>query len=243
MKKYFKPLLVRLLLLGTFYTTCYMLARSSQYHSNYVRESVGSKVVMLINEDQMHGGTGFFVKAKSNEVYLLTNAHVCGHEGQTSVFAQFGNEERLLKLRILDISKVTDLCLVEAPKFIHDGLSLGDNLYPGEEISIVGHPKLMPLTETKGQFIDYMDIRMPEHEGACEVETDIDKTVNSMFGPFCTKKMTVGSTTVLALGGNSGSPVVNYKGQVVGVLFAGDPSDNWGLILKLSDIQEFLRIY
>jgi len=223
-----------------FYVTFYLMVRSSQKHSDYIRSNVGSKVVKLINENKLSGGTGFFVEAPSKVIYLMTNAHVCGTDGQTSIFYEVNKQ--LVKLKIIEVSTFTDLCLVEAPKSITEGLELASDLTPGEEISVVGHPKLMPLTETKGQFIDYIDVFMGK-PGPCQSETENHQTALDRFGVFCVTKFRAGATTVPALGGNSGSPVVNWKGDVVGVLFAGDPSDNWGLIISMGDIKTFLSVY
>ncbi len=243
MLKKIKSGLFKLALLGLFYGTGYVQLRSSQYHSDFIRSYVGSKVVKIINEEKNAGGTGFFVKANSGEVYLMTNAHVCGREGEKIVNVELPGNDRMVQLKIIEVSEVTDLCLVEAPKYIKSGLSIASDVNLGEEISIVGHPKLMPLTETKGQFIGYLDILMPLHLGPCESETATNQTYPTMFGAVCVQKMHVGATTVLALHGNSGSPTVNYKGQVVGVLFAGDDKDNWGVTIGLKDVKDFLSIY
>ncbi len=63
-----------------------------------------------------------------------------------------------------------------------------------------------------------------------------------MFGilDVCMEEVLAYRTTAVSLPGNSGSPVVDYKGNVIGVLFAGDSEVHWGLVITLDDVRDFL---
>ena len=50
-------------------------------------------------------------------------------------------------------------------------------------------------------------------------------------------------TFLSAFGGNSGSPVVNVWGNVVGIIFAASTETNWGILIDLFEIQNFLKKY
>ena len=51
------------------------------------------------------------------------------------------------------------------------------------------------------------------------------------------------STSAVIYGGNSGSPVVDFFGNVVGVAFAANNSDNYGEIISLHDLKNFIARY
>jgi len=209
-------------------------------HSSFIRNYVGSQVVMLTNKAGNSGGTGFAVQAPSGDVYTLTNAHVCRIEG--GLYANVGN--RRLKLKILEISDVADLCLLDGIKGMR-GLDLASSVGIGEEMGLVGHPKLMPLTLSRGELIGYAKALVMVEAGQCSegLEPPSYITVETMFGFACILDVTAGFTNVIALPGNSGSPVVNIFGNVVGVLFAADSQANWGIIVPLSQVKAFLKPY
>src|SRR6266853_4157241 len=212
--------------------------KAPQIHGDWIRRSVGSQVVMITNETGNHGGTGFAVKAPSGQVLTLTNAHVC------ELFAcnlYVRSDTSLpIPLQIIEVSKVSDLCLLSGIGRL-SGLKLASGVDLGEELGLVGHPKLMPLTLSRGQLIGYANIAVQVSEEPCKTEEGMYKNVMSFFGPVCVEINRSALTTIPALGGNSGSPVVNVFGHVVGVLYAGDSRDNWGILIPLEAIQEMMK--
>lgn len=215
----------------------YLVLNSAQYHRSYLRSKVGPEVLMLVGTQG--GGTGFSIKTPKGKTYTLTNRHICEIADNGVLYAD--PDLLPIPVRVLKISKKADLCLVEnVPN--KKGLSLSDDsLQPGDEFAIVGHPMLLPLTLSRGELIGYQQIEMPtkinEECGADE------KEVFTLFFSVCLKSYRAGMTNAVALGGNSGSPVVNFWGEVVGVLFAGFNDSNWGIIVPLEEIKEFLKDY
>ena len=210
-------------------------------HNQYIRSKVGSQVVMLTNKAQTGGGTGFAVQAPSGEVYTLTNAHVCRIKGGLFTMLRHG---RKIRMNIIEISDTSDLCLLNGIKGM-EGLKLASGVDIGEELGLVGHPKLMPLTLSRGQLIGYDRALVLVSPGPCEDGMDPPSyvTVEALFGLVCVLDVKAGYTNVVALPGNSGSPMVNFFGNVVGVLFAADGDVFWGLIVPLKQVKDFLKPY
>ena len=127
---------------------------------------VGASVVMITNRDANSGGTGFAVQAPSGKSYILTNAHVCiGVERPLIITFK---DNRQVPLRIVEVSKKTDLCLIEAVGNL-PALKLSDSLEIGQNIAIVGHPALMDLTLSRGDLIQRMDLVLPVPFEFCEI--------------------------------------------------------------------------
>lgn len=241
LKLHLKKILKALAIAGSVLLLSTASIRLPQLHNDYIRSSVGSQTVMI--KSGRSGGTGFFVKTAKGQTYVLTNRHICELAIDERLTVHVQGEARPYSLRVIERSNSADLCLVEAPKHVGGGLVVADSLDLGQIVRIVGHPKLMPLTQSKGEYVGEEVIDLLFSNGPCPEETDQFHTEEDWGGPVCIMSVGAGLTNALALGGNSGSPTVNDLGQVVGVLFAGNPSDNWGLIVRLSDIKEFLKIY
>jgi S1-C subfamily serine protease len=219
-----------------------LVLKGPQFHGNYIRDKVGSQVVMILDKEGMGGGTGFAVKAPSGKSYVITNAHVCAIGIETGIVYAKSDTGRPIPLKILERSNQSDLCVLEGLARL-TGLTIASGVDLGEELGIVGHPQLMPLTLTRGQLIGYANVAVMVDVGPCEKDEGMYRTVMSMFGPVCIEINHSGLTTIPALGGNSGSPVVNFWGNIVGVLYAGDPSNNWGIILPGQALIELLKEY
>jgi S1-C subfamily serine protease len=212
-------------------------------HRLWLRSKVESQVVRITTEAGNSGGTGVHVKLPSGKVAILTNSHVCSHvkDDQGIVWVSEDGERPVPK-RVIEESNFTDLCLVQ-PLEHHSGLSLASNIYSGETVHAIGHPLLMPITMTSGEIIFEGEIQVFDHMGSDNCTKPKNKIVDSMFGPACVVDITADYMTVNILPGNSGSPVVNGFGNIVGLVFAGDSDIHWGVMIKLADINEFLKLY
>jgi serine protease Do len=161
------------------------------------------------------GGTGFVVQAPSGKSFILTNRHVC----EADVLAVA--EERLgysFLVEVVEISEKSDLCLIKAGP-LSRGLALAEKMPEQmDPIHIVGYGLLMGKTYTNGHYVGRigsgLGVRNPAY------------------------------ATASILPGNSGSPVFNEEGLVVGVAFASHPDlDNRVVMVPLEDIKEFLGKY
>jgi len=193
--------------------------KTPQIHRNFLYREVGNKVVEVVKVDPLFGqiqggGTGWSVKLHG-KYYIITNKHVCEmYQGDKNATIKL-NDGRLLHRQVISISDISDLCAIEGIEEI-GALSLADNIYIGEIVSVVGHPLLLPINVSYGAILE-------ENNFQIGFESEL---------AFL--------STCQILPGNSGSPVVNYRGQVVGVAFAADSDVHWGLIIPLDDLKMFL---
>jgi S1-C subfamily serine protease len=215
------------------------------------------------------GGTGFAVTAPSGQNYILTNDHVCGvsKDGETVLVT---GEDVSLRRRIIAHDENSDLCLVEGVPGVkgisvaNSGPGVGDTLY------VVGHPHLMPRHVSSGEItgkedvqilmapISYEDpdtgeeVQISPRQGGwtaaqCSMpkysvqSVDIDLLFLTLKVKFCVLTVKDAYTTGITIfPGNSGSPMVNFWGNLEGVAFAGDDT-NWGRMVPIQDIKAFLK--
>ena len=169
------------------------------------------KMMMYDSSNVLVGtGTGFDVEFKG-KVYTLTNKHICqqymaietsnqGEGGGIYMYQTFQvQKENGEKLKILKISQDHDLCLLETKA--EKGLKISrQDVELHDSVTVVGHPRGLPLTVRHGTMTASMNDIMPWVKA-----TPIHYNL----------------LTVVAYGGNSGSPITNKYGEVIGVLFAG----------------------
>ena len=153
----------------------------------------------IMSRDLQTYGTGFNIVHRG-KYFLITNRHVCdiskdlGHPNEAVVNGNI--------LKILKIWDKHDLCALASDR--ESGLELAhQDTEPLDKVTLIGHPRGIDLTIREGRIIK-------EDERIC---------VRYPEGKAC-RKSDMTSTT--SYGGNSGSPVINQQGRVVGVLYAGD---------------------
>lgn len=178
-------------------------------------------VVEMLVSSGMGGGTGFEVIAPSGKKYTLTNAHVCRAEATFAVV-----DNRLIPLRVIETSTTSDLCLLEEIAGAA-GLSVASFSPKSDDvIDIYGYGLLQDLTHTQGFYVGRLKGNMAAAICLFLGECSVDYV----------------SATILP--GNSGSPVLNSSGEVVGVVFAsGSEILNRALIVSLQDVVTFLSPY
>lgn len=191
------------------------------------------------------GGTGFYVQTPSNKTYILTNAHVCSLKKDGVVYIHDADEIRALPARVLEESAFTDLCLIESPTHSKRGLVVGDEVL-GKIVYTIGFPLLMPVTLSQGELIGTQVVQVMDAEDK-ECNKPKNKQAEVDFGFFkftvCVIEVNAYLSNIPTLPGNSGSPLVDQYGKVIGVVFAGNSIANWGLMITLKDVKEFLKPY
>jgi len=217
---------------------------------------------MLKGEDD-HGGTGFQVQATNGPV-IITNSHVCERSPKDgrNILVIKGDEE--MKRKILKIDDAADLCVVEGwPK--DPGLTLGKDTKVGQKVMEIGHPGLGDLKVSEGEVTDTVNVEILHHvmptgqkgldkmmgitnEPCKGPKFKILKKDMPLMGIFSVKNVPLCfvvetdaiKTDVPTFPGNSGSPLLDKQGKVVGVIFATDGEEN-GYAVNLDHLKSLLK--
>lgn len=203
-------------------------------------------VVKLLTQKDGGGGTGFVVKAKSGRGVTVTNYHVCSHtkikEGSdTFMLAYREGEFSEVKTKVLSYDAAVDLCVLEGvPGY---PLTLGGKPERFKEISLMGHPLLKPLTPAKGEYVGEVSIDIPldpSEAGTCPPGSVAQV---GFFGTYCIMPLIVGDTNIFIFPGNSGSPVIDRNGDIVGVMESHDTRTGWGSFIPVRFLRTMLEKY
>ena len=161
--------------------------------------------------------TGFHVEYK-DRVFILTNKHVCDSNKDIYNHDSIQFEDYVGK--IISIDTEHDLCLVTSNR--KSGLKLAKlPSEPLDRLILIGHPRGLGKTVRYGHHVDTEYIYAPWIKPMEEYES-----INA---------------SLIAYGGNSGSPVCNMKGEVIGVLFAGSVIHHTeALLVPLHYVKSFL---
>src|SRR5215204_5251830 len=159
-------------------------------------------------------GTGFYLKQYD---VIVTNEHVVGMEGEVAIT---GKTFHKTLSRVWYLDKKHDLAFIQGPHGIpFPELKLGnyEELKDGDEIIAIGHPYGLNYTATQGVISKVDRIR----QGMKFIQ--IDAAINP---------------------GNSGGPLVNERGEVIGVnTFIIRGGDNLGFALPVSYLKNALDLY
>ena len=164
-------------------------------------------------------GTGFVVAPGR----VVTNAHVVA--GVASPAVQVSGEGPRLPADVVVYDPRRDLAVLEVPDLAAPALPLGEALAPGDAGAVVGFPLDGPY-----------DV---ETAGVRQVVTALGEDVYGR--PGVTRQ--VYSLRVDVQPGNSGGPLLDLDGRVVGVVFARSLDDTTtGYALTLEESREVLDV-
>ncbi|RHW35827.1 serine protease [Lysinibacillus yapensis] len=160
-------------------------------------------------------GTGFSI---SQDGYIVTNHHVI--EDALTLTVIFPDAESLFKGKVVETYPEIDLAIVKIDAEHLPYLPLAESYTPteNEEIYFIGNPLYFTGIANKGNVIDYTLLE------------DWDEEVLMIKAPVYR--------------GNSGSPVINKNGSVIGVVFATlehETHGRVGLFVPVDLLQEKLK--
>lgn len=210
-----------------------------------LRQLANANVFKIVNLTETGGGTGFYFKASSGKVYILTNAHVCEIAERQQLYIRHFKEK--IKLgKIIKSEARYDLCVIESPQQDH-GLSLASYANKYKEYHLFGNPHLYTNVYAKGEIFDIQYVQIPRKiltniDEQClpgEVKVIIDMVFFRVEA--CASNILAYVTNIRGYPGNSGSPLLNDQGKIVGVLFAGDPRTTYTFYIVLESIKEFTK--
>lgn len=200
-------------------------------HRQYIRNIAEKSVVQIYGQEGT--GSGSHVRLETGEVVILTNKHICQMTGPLMVKSE--DQPLPIARKIIKISDKHDLCAIEAIPG-EEAIHIGSAPKIGDELYVLGHPRGDALNVSVGEYFDNKEIDMseePQADGTCAEGKPVI---------FCVYKRNTIQFSNPSYPGNSGSPIVNKYGNLVGVLFAGDRSvENMGFGVPLTYVSEFLN--
>lgn len=159
-------------------------------------------------------GTGFYVKEYD---LIVTNDHVVANNAEVTIAGKVFDKALS---RVWYTDRKHDLAFLEAPKNTDmPEIKLGhyEEMKDGDQVVAIGHPFGLNYTATQGVISKVDRIR----EGLKFIQ--IDAAINP---------------------GNSGGPLVNNKGEIIGVnSFIIRGGDNLGFALPVNYLREALQMY
>ena len=170
-------------------------------------------------------GTGSLI---SSEGLIITNYHVVENANQVWVYPyakkfDLEKSEKFLAI-VVATNKVTDLAILKV-------YGISNNIRPvpfgninkisvGDDVYAIGHPDSLHWSITDG------------------IISNIRK--NYDFEKFDLKADLIQNTAPI-LGGSSGGPLLNERGQIIGVNTIGDPSANFNFAVGINHVRNLLE--
>ena len=182
---------------------------------------VSTKTIQTVNgwfQQEAEGmGSGFII---NTDGYILTNYHVIDGANEVTVTLSNGKE---VTASVVNYDSDQDVAMiklnedVEVPGVVELGNS--DALQAGEEVLAIGNPlsKELSSTLTKG-IVSALNRSIETKTGVSTNLIQTDTAINS---------------------GNSGGPLINTKGEVIGIntLKASDGAEGIGFAIPINDVK------
>lgn len=180
--------------------------------------ATGYPVYRMLRENtyRLDNGTGFVVRYKDSS-YMITNWHVCRS------YIHMNAENEALKMleptRVIKRFPDIDLCVMSTTRT--DGLKLGKDVGEKAAVYVGGYPQYAKTLQLRsGHTLFLRDETVDYGLGYCPKSFEQTPTIDpstKQTVTTCKNTQKIMDTDVEGTYGNSGSPVVNSRGEVVGV--------------------------
>lgn len=230
--KQFRPLFVALTLKAILLIVLLAVGGLAlpQLHDLYLLRAGERSVYKITAVGRPNGGsgTGFLIKDQKSRRFMVTNYHVCAglanENGDLAAVSDY-KPNTTYKVSILKMSMTDDVCITTPTDSKETPLTLSNIWYSGQRVHLMGHPLGDIFRKSDGEIIGKRNIVVVQMLG---------------FFPLPVLYEAIG-ITCFAKPGNSGSPVLNDLGNVVGILFAGDTrSEHMSFIIPSRRINALL---
>lgn len=134
---------------------------------------------------------------------VMTNAHVVA--GVSEPVVQVGDDD--LAAEVVYYDPDVDVAVLSVPELQAPALQFDDQAESGDDVAVLGYPENGPYDVQPARVRDEQSLRSPNIYG----EDTVMRDTYSIFG--------------LVRQGNSGGPLVNRRGVVIGVIFAASVTD------------------
>lgn len=134
---------------------------------------------------------------------VMTNAHVVA--GVSEPVVQVGDDD--LAAEVVYYDPDVDVAVLSVPELQAPALQFDDQAESGDDVAVLGYPENGPYDVQPARVRDEQSLRSPNIYG----EDTVMRDTYSVFG--------------LVRQGNSGGPLVNRRGVVIGVIFAASVTD------------------
>ncbi len=190
---------------------------------------------------RIENGTGFLLKTEKG-TWLVTNFHVCLHGSWQGVLTASLESGRVVRGHIVKKGMLPDLCAARIEDRDLQALKIAPRLLPLEAIYTRGYPYGV-LSQSGGHYRGAVKWRYTftvDQIGECPKEGTKEYDPYGLYAG-CSADFTDNLTTLYARPGSSGSPVVNSKGELVGVMSSWFGDQDSGGMVRLEDIQQFFK--
>lgn len=180
----------------------------------------GQMTFFGVTGDQTVSGTGFFI---SDQGYILTNNHVVEGTKEVNIVLSDGTQE---KATLVGTDQYSDIAVLKADGKVPAVATLGnsDKLDPGESVIAIGSPL--------GDFKNTVTVGVVSATGR-SIDSGNGYTIENLI-----------QTDAAINHGNSGGPLVNLAGDVIGVNTLivrntnnGDVAEGLGFAIPISTAQ------